>query len=171
MAEQGGGVTRFGRPEIWLAATLLFAGAIIAETAAVAQGASPLTFLESIYKVYRSNGNARGIDTSKSDVIRRHFASPLAKALLKDQVDARKRDEPPLLNGDPFVDAQDWDIANLRIEVTSQDRRHATGVVSFTNANQPRIVTLDLVKTVGDGWRIAEIRAPSGSLKELLKVK
>ena len=31
-------------------------------------------------------------------------------------------------------------------------------------------MTLDLVKT-GDGWRIAEIKAPSGSLKELFKVK
>ena len=164
-------MTRFGRPEIWLAATLLFAGAIIAETAAVAQGASPLTFLESIYKVYRTSGNAKGLDTSKPDVIRRHFTPPLAKAMLKDQVDAKKRDEAPLLNGDPFIDAQDWDIANLRIEVTSLDRRHATGVVSFTNANEPRIVTLELVKTVGDGWRIAEIRAPSGSLKELLKVR
>ena len=164
-------MTRFGRPEIWLAATLLFAGAIIAETAAVAQGASPLTFLESIYKLYRTNSSAKGIDTSKPDVIRRHFAPSLAKAMLKDQVEAKKRDEAPLLNGDPFIDAQDWDIADLKIDVTSLDRRHVTGVVSFTNANEPRIVTLDLVKTVGDGWRIAEIHAPSGSLKELLKVK
>jgi hypothetical protein len=163
-------VTRFGRPEIWLAATLLFAGAVIAQTAATAQGASPLAFLESVYKVYRNNSNAKGIDTSKPDVVRRHFAPPLAKAMLKDRADAKKRDEAPLLNGDPFIDAQDWEIANLRVEVRDASRRKATGVVTFTTAKEPREVTLDLIKT-GDGWRIAEIRAPSGSLRELFKVR
>ncbi len=161
---------RFARPDIWLAAALLLAGAVIAETAALAQGASPLTFLESVYKVYRNNNNAKGIDTSKPEVIRRHFAPPLAKAMLKDQADAKKRSEVPLLNGDPFIDAQDWQIADLKLEVKDASRRNATGVVTFTNFKEPGAVTLDLVKT-GDGWRIAEIRAPSGSLKELLKVK
>ena len=163
-------MTRFGRPEIWLAATLLFAGAVIAQTAATAQGASPLAFLESVYKVYRNNSNAKGIDISKPDVVRRHFAPPLAKAMLKDRADATKRDEAPLLSGDPFIDAQDREIANLKVEVRDASRRKATGVVTFTNAKEPRTVTLDLIKT-GDGWRIAEIRAPSGSLRELFKVR
>jgi hypothetical protein len=164
-------VTRFGRPEIWLAATMLFAAALIAQTAALAQGASPLAFLEQVYKVYRNNSNAKGIDYSKPDNVRRYFAPPLARAILKDRSDARKKDEVPLLNGDPFIDAQDWEIANLRIEMKpGATRRNASGVVTFTNAKQPKTVTLDLVKT-GDGWRIAEITAPSGSLKELFKVK
>lgn len=161
---------RFHRPEILVGLLLLCAGGVIAATAAAAQGASPLTFLESVYKVYRNNNNAKGIDYAKPDMVRRYFAPPLAKAMLKDQADARKRNEVPLLNGDPFIDAQDWEIADLRIEVKHPNRRNATGVVTFTNASEPRAVTLDLVKT-GDGWRIAEIRAPSGSLKELFKVQ
>lgn len=164
-------VTQFGRPEIWLAAILLFAAALIAETAATAQGASPLTFIEQVYKVYRDNNNAKGIDYSKPDNVRRYFAPPLAKAILKDMADARKKDEVPRLNGDPFIDAQDWEIANLKIEMKpGATRRNATGVITFTNSKQPKTVTLDLVKT-GDGWRIAEIKAPSGSLRELYKVK
>ena len=164
-------MTRFGRPEIWLAAGLLLAAALIVQTAALAQGASPLAFLEQVYKVYRNNSNARGIDYSKPDNVRRYFAPPLAKAILKDKADARKKDEVPRLNGDPFIDAQDWEIANLKIEMKpGATRRNATGVVTFTNAKQPQTVTLDLVKT-GDGWRIAEIKAPSGSFKELFKVK
>ena len=159
----------FRKAETWIAALLLCAGAIAA-TAATAQGSSPQAFLESIYKVYRNNSNAKGVDTSKPDVVRRHFATPIAKAMLKDQADARKRDEVPLLNADPFIDAQDWQIANLTIEIKDATRRKATGVVSFTNAREPKTVTLDLIKT-GDGWRIAEIRAPSGSLKELYKIK
>ena len=164
-------MTQFGRPEIWLASIMLFAAALIAETAANAQGASPLAFLEQVYKVYRNNNNAKGIDYSKPDNVRRYFAPPLAKAILKDMADARKKDEVPRLNGDPFIDAQDWEIANLKIDVKpGAPRRNATGVVTFMNMKQPKTVTLDVVKT-GDGWRIAEIKAPSGSLRELYKVK
>lgn len=173
------------RPEMLVAVLLLCAGLVIAATAAVGQGASPHAFLEQIYKVYRNNNSSnisksnsssnntsssKGTDYSRPDVIRRTFAPPLAKAMLKDQADAKKKQEAPRLNGDPLIDAQDWDIANLAIEVHQADRRHATGTVTFTNAREPRTVSLDLIKT-GDGWRIAEIRAPSGSLKELYRVK
>jgi len=161
---------RFHRPEVLVAILMLCAGIVIAGSAAVAQGASPLAFLESVYKVYRNNNNAKGIDTSKPEVIRRYFAPALAKAMIKDMADARKKDEVPLLNGDPFIDAQDWEIANLALDVKSLDRRHATGVVTFTNAKEPRTVALDLIKT-GDGWRVYEIKTPNGSLRELFKVK
>ena len=161
---------RFHRFEVIVALVLLGAGLIVAETAAVAQGASPLTFLEGVYKGYRNNNNAKGIDYSRPEVIRRYFAPPLAKAMLKDFADAKKKDEVPSLNGDPFIDAQDWDIADLKIGMKDASRRKATGVVTFTNAKEPRTLTLDLIKT-GDGWRITEIKAPSGSLRELFKVK
>jgi hypothetical protein len=162
---------RFGRPEIWLAAGLLLAAAAIAETAALAQGASPLTFLEQLYKPYRANKNAKAVDYSKPDTVRRYFGPELAKAMLRDRTDAKKRNEVPLLNGDPFIDAQDWEIADLKIEMQpGTTRRNATGVVTFTNAGEPRAVTVDLIKT-GDGWRIYEINAPSGSLRGLYKLK
>ena len=161
---------RFPRPEILLAVLLFVAGMVIAETAAIAKSASPQAFLEGIYKIYRDSNNGKGIEYNKPDVVRRYFASPLAKAMLKDFADAKKRAEVPALNGDPFIDAQDWEIANLKLEVRDAGPRKATGVVTFSNAKEPRTVTLDLIMT-GDGWRIAEIKAPSGSLKELFKVK
>jgi hypothetical protein len=160
---------RFHRPEVLIAILMLCAGLVIAGSAATAQGASPRAFLESVYKVYGSN-NAKGIDISRPEVIRRHFAPPLAKAMIKDQAEARKRDESPRLSGDPFIDAQDGRIAGLNISMQVAARRNASGVVTFTNAGEPRTVLLDLVKT-GDGWRIAEIKAPSGSLRELFNVK
>lgn len=161
---------RFGRPEIWLAGGLLLAAAAIAETAAVAQGASPLTFLEHLYKPYRNSTNGKGVDYSKPDNVRRYFGPQLAKAMLRDMADSKKRQEVPLLNGDPFIDAQDWEIANLKIEMQpGATRRNATGVVTFTNAGEPHTVTVDLIKT-GDGWRIYEINAPSGSLRGLYKL-
>ncbi len=151
-----------------MALLLLGAALIVAETAAIAQGSSPRPFLEGIYKSYGS-GSTKGIDYSRPEVIRKHFAQPLAKAMVKDFAAAKKRGEVPALDGDPFVDAQDWRIANLQVEVKDASPRRATGVVIFTNAGEARIVTLDLVKTV-NGWRIAEIKAPSGSLRDLYKL-
>jgi hypothetical protein len=46
----------------------------------------------------------------------------------------------------------------------------ATATVSFTNLKKPKTMTLDLIK-VGGAWRIAEIKGPSGSLRDLMKVK
>ena len=113
----------FRKVEAWIAALLLCAGAIVA-TAATAQGSSPHAFLESIYKVYRSS-NAKGIDYDKPDVARRYFTPALATAMIKDRAAAAKKDEVPQLNGDPFVDAQDWEIADLKLEVTSAGRKNA----------------------------------------------
>jgi hypothetical protein len=160
---------KFHRPDVLVAILMLIAGALIATSAAVAQGASPLTFLEAVYKPYRTNNHAKAVDTGKPEVVRRHFAPVLAKAMIKDQIEARKKQDAPLLNADPFVDAQDWQIADLKIEMVNASRRSATAIVTFINASEPRRVTLDLVKT-GDGWRIHEIKAPSGSLRELFKV-
>jgi hypothetical protein len=159
---------RFHRPDILVALVLLCAGVVVAASAALAQGASPHAFLESIYKTYRTS-NAKGVDTARPDVIRRHFAPTLARAIIRDAADARKRDDLPRLNGDPFIDAQDWQIADLRISMQMATRRNASGVVTFTNAGAPRTVLIDLVKT-GDGWRVFEIKAPSGSLRELYNV-
>jgi hypothetical protein len=148
---------------------LLCAGLIVAATAATAQGASPLVFLEGIYKAYRGD-NAKGFDYSRPEVIRRLFAPQLAKAIVKDFAAARKKNEVPALNGDPFIDAQDWEVADLKVEVRDAVSRSATGVVTFTFSGKPRTVTLDLVRT-GKGWRIADISAPSGSLRELYGLK
>jgi hypothetical protein len=76
----------------------------------------------------------------------------------------------PTLDGDPFVDAQDFEIARLRVSTKSTGAAAATATVSFINVKKPRTMTLDLVK-VGGAWRIADIKGPSGSLRDLMKVK
>ncbi len=39
--------------------------------------------------------------------------------MVKDFAAAHKAGEVPMLNGDPFIDAQDWEIANLKTAVKS----------------------------------------------------
>jgi hypothetical protein len=95
-----------------------------------------------------------------------------ADAIVKDR-EADKRGEVPTLDGDPFVDAQDFEIARLRVSTKAVGTEAATATVSFTNLKKPKTtktMTLDLVK-VGGAWRIADIKGPSESLRDLMKVK
>ena len=76
----------------------------------------------------------------------------------------------PKLDGDPFIDAQDWEIANVSVNAWITGANTAMAVATFTNFGKPVRVTLELVSTPS-GWRISEIKAPSGSLRAIFKVK
>jgi uncharacterized protein DUF3828 len=155
-----------------LLANLLAAMAAMAvmTAAATAESASPQAFIDGIYKHYLGK-DSKGLALSNDAVIRRYFAPPLAAAIVKDFAQAHKAGEVPLLNGDPFVDAQDWEISNLKTAVKSTGASTAVATATFVQFMEPRTVTLDLVNTPA-GWRIADIRWPRGSsLRALYKLK
>ena len=134
-----------------------------------AEGTSPRAFVDAIYKPYLAK-KYKGADYSKPANLRRYFEPKLAGAIIADMAAAGKRNEVPTLEGDPFVDAQDWEIADLAIDIKPVGPTKARATVDFTNFRKPKTVTLELVKTAG-GWRIADIMAPSGSMRQLFKVK
>jgi Protein of unknown function (DUF3828) len=142
-------------------------GALPAEAWAQAQTPqetlTPEAFLRGIYTPY-PNQDFKGQPFWQVD---RFFAPDLARAIEADMREAKRRGEVPKLDGDPFVDAQDWDIAKLAISVKTEGPT-ATGLVSFENQGKPTEIKLDLVRT-GMGWRIADIKWPSGTLSELYK--
>jgi Protein of unknown function (DUF3828) len=147
-------------------ALLLYAVLLVAPAfAAPAQSSTPQSFLEAIYKAYLGK-DAPGIAISKPAVVRQYFVPSLAAAMIKDAAAAAKRSEVPELDGDPFVDAQDWDIADLKINVKMDGAAKAVGTVTFTNFREPYTVTLDLVK-IAAGWRIADIKMAKRSLRGL----
>ena len=123
----------------------LFAGS------AGAQQPSAQAFLEAIYKPYLVK-NSPGQNYREAD---RLFAPDLAKAMNIDNAAAAKRGEVPILDGDPFVCAQEWDVSKLAVAVSTAGAK-TTGNVSFDTFGKPRKVTLDLVLTP-NGWRIANI--------------
>jgi Protein of unknown function (DUF3828) len=133
-----------------------------------AEIASPQPFIDGIYKHYLGK-NSKGLALSSDAIIRSYFAAPLADAMVRDFAAARKAGEVPMLNGDPFIDAQDWEIANLKTVVKSTGSNTAVAIATFVIFMEPRTVTLDLVNTPA-GWRIAEIRSASGSLRALYKL-
>ena len=99
----------------------------------------------------------------------RFFEPGLARAMVRDYQLAKSNGVPPILNGDPFVDAQEWEITNLAVRA-AETGEQATGIVSFVNLKQKKTLAVELVKTP-NGWRIADIAGSSGSLRSLYRIR
>ena len=137
--------------------TIALAIAASAVTVTEANAADPAarTFLASIYNAYKGK-NGNGIPLDGEAVIKRYFEPGLAALIIKDQKDAESRGDVPMLDGDPFIDAQDWDIASFDIAVQDTGPNKARGTVKFQNTDKAMTVVLDLVK-LREGWRISDI--------------
>jgi hypothetical protein len=85
-------------------------------------GQSAEAFLHSIYDRYvGAQDKARPIDYSDPRELRYYFEPSLAGIIHQDFIRAKKADEVPTLDADPFIDAQDWDIKSFNIQVTPAD--------------------------------------------------
>lgn len=131
---------------------LTFSG--IAEPLAAAD-ISAHDFVAGIYRTYAGK-NAKGIALDEPRTVRRYFEPALAALILKDQERSRRRNEVGALDFDPFVDAQDWDIAAFDIAASEAGTDKASATVKFTNSGQPSTIILDLVKSKHE-WKIANI--------------
>ena len=121
-------------------------------------------FLQSIYGSY-SGENEGGplLDTAS---LGKYFTPELAALIKADSDQAAARGEVPMMDGDPFIDAQEWKIAGLKIAVEEPKPGFAIGIVTFRNYDRAAEIRLDLLK-LAEGWRIADIHAPSGGLLAL----
>jgi hypothetical protein len=122
---------------------------------ALAAEQSARDFVTAIYDAYKGK-DAKGIVLDNAQAIRRYFAPALATLIIADQNDAAQRNEVGALDGDPFVDAQDWEIAAFDIAVSDAGPGKANATVKFDNAGEPKTVVLDLVK-IANEWRVGEI--------------
>ena len=126
-------------------------------------------FLAAIYANYKGK-DSKGASLGSTAAVNRYFTPALARLIDADSKAAAKRGEVGALGGDPFIDAQDWDIDALTIDVKETAPGKATGTVRFKNLGKDVTIAHDLVK-LKQGWRIDEIRMPSGSLRALFKKK
>jgi hypothetical protein len=131
-----------------LTSTLLPAGLRAAD-------ASAKGFVEAIYKAYKGK-NAKGIPLDGDAVVRRYFEPKLAALIIRDQKDAARHGDVGALDGDPFINAQDWDIKAVDVAMHDETSDKAGATVSFRNLDVMTTVELDLVR-LRDGWRIADI--------------
>jgi hypothetical protein len=141
----------------------------------LARAAEPATsakgFVEKIYSSYvgsPTNG-ANGVQLDKAADVKLYFTPALATLILEDEAAADKRGEPPTLDGDAFIGHQDWDIADMSVDVKEAGAK-ATATVNFTNFGKAEKIVLQLLK-VGENWRIADIQWDSGTLRGLFRKK
>jgi Protein of unknown function (DUF3828) len=128
-------------------------------------GDSPaLTFVKAIYAAYKGK-NTKGIAIDTDAQLRRYFEPSLAALINKDRKDAARHHDVPTLDGDPFIDAQDWEIKSFDVTMNDTGGGNATSTVKFVNAGEPVTITLDLVSVAVTGnsnrnenpWRISDI--------------
>ncbi len=73
----------------------------------------------------------------------------------------------PILDFDPLIDAQDYQIANLNVTTDGVvENSHATVRASFTNSGAQTEVIYDLVWESG-GWRVDNIRTSRWDLRAI----
>jgi hypothetical protein len=150
---------------------LLLAIACIITLAATAfaDEAKPDKFLATIYHHYEGK-NAKGVDIYGKGALSRYFEPSLVTLMAADEAAAAKRGDVPELDGDPFIDAQDWEIIDLKIATQMDGTDKATATVSFRNFKKPHSVSVKLVK-LPVGWRIADVVWADGSLRALYSDK
>jgi len=142
-----------------------------AKTSAAPSGKSAEAFLHSIYDRYVGpQEKVRPIEYSNPRELRYYFEPSLAGIMYKDFIRAKKADDVPTLDADPFIYAQDWEIKSFDIQVTSLDDDHADAVVKFDNTGEHKVLHIQLVRVVGN-WRIHDIDygVGEGTLRGLYK--
>jgi hypothetical protein len=129
-----------------------------------AQEQTAQQFLQSLYGSY--TGENEGGPPLDNASLGTYFTPELAELIKADSDQASARGDVPMMNGDPFIDAQEWKITGLKIVVEEPKPGFAAAVVTFRNYDRAEEIRLDLLKLAG-GWRIADIHAPSGGLRAL----
>jgi hypothetical protein len=149
-----------------LIASILFAlAALIAPPSAADDEAQ--RFIASIYAQYGAP-DTQGVVLDSREALEKYFVTDLAAMIDADGIAAEREDRPPALDGDPFVDAQEWDVKNVAIVVRDDTPEKAVAIVSFFNQGEPRQVELDLLK-LAVGWRIDDIHWREGTLRGLYR--
>lgn len=84
------------------------------------------------------------------------FRSEALNALYDADAENTPEGEMGALDFDPYIDGQDFDLADLVIGEPQQVGDRATVDVTFTNFGEPRHIVYDLVYENG-GWRINDV--------------
>ncbi|MGD0149815.1 MAG: DUF3828 domain-containing protein [Xanthobacteraceae bacterium] len=144
-------------------------GAVCMAAAGRAFAADPgaTAFVTAIYSAYKGK-DAKGVPLENERIIRRYFEATLAAAMANDQKAAARRNEVGLLDFDPFLDAQDWDVGAFDIAVSDAAAGTAKATVKFVNQSEAMTVVLDLVRAKND-WRVYDITWLHDGKKESLR--
>jgi hypothetical protein len=73
----------------------------------------------------------------------------------------------PILDFDPVIGGQDWDLSGLTYaETPGTDPGRTTVTATFQNFGEPRVIALDLVQQDG-AWKVDNIRSAAGDVYDV----
>jgi len=152
---------------------LLLSAASAAVAATASADDAALAFVNAIYDSY-TKPHSDGVLIDSDRKLRRYFEPTLAAAMNKDQQDAARHGDVGKLDGDPFIDAQDWEFKSFDVAMKDTAPGKASATVTFTNLGTPKTIVLDLV-TIKNDWRIYDITwlhdGKPSTLRELFGLK
>lgn len=128
---------------------------------------SPEALVEELYN-QEDKENSPFFQYKNRELVDRFFAKNLADMIWKDAVETR--DEIGALEFDPLYDAQDTEIADLKIGNAETKGDKATVPVTFLNFGEQQTITYLLLKEDGK-WKIEDIKYNEDSLSNLYKKK
>jgi hypothetical protein len=128
---------------------VLAAGLFLALTglAAAQPYDTPQALLEAFYEPYFS-GEFNDDEAQ--------FRSQALQALYDNDAQVTPAGEMGALSFDPYIDGQDFDIADFEIGAPGIAGEYASADVTFTNFGEPRSLTYELVFEDG-GWKIDDV--------------
>jgi hypothetical protein len=114
--------------------------------AAAQNAADPVAFVRAIY---------RGYEQDKPTVwFERPYAPGLKQLVAQDQ--KRAETDGPRIDWDPFINGQDWKIADLAVTLVSRAGDRAVVEARFTNLGHPEDLRYTLVNASGH-WLIGDL--------------
>lgn len=126
--------------------------AVLASPAAAQSFDDPRALVEHVYSSYLA-------DQIPSDYPREQFSPTLRQ--LWDDMEARSEElEMPILDFDPFINGQDFDITDVTVADPLIDGDAATAVVTFRNFGMPQEMRYSLIRDAG-GWKIDDLESLS----------
>ena len=108
---------------------------------------TPRALLEAFYEPYF---------TGEFNDDEAQFRSQALQALYDNDEQVTPAGEMGALSFDPYIDGQDFDIADFAIDATGVAGDYASVDVVFTNFGEPRYLTYELVREDG-GWKINDV--------------
>jgi hypothetical protein len=145
-----------------LLAAVAAALALLTGGAMAASAQTPQQFLRAIYDGYTAPSPVEGQGEEDNVRTRRLFEPDLAELIVADYRKMQDMPGEPVLEFDPFVNAQAIEITgavDIKVtQLTAEEGKpeRATAVVAFTNSGKRERLTYSLVKLDGQ-WKIHDI--------------
>lgn len=126
---------------------------------------SPDGLVEDLYK-QSDNENSPFFQDTKRELVDKYFVKSLADMIWKDSVESK--DEVGALDFDPLYNAQDTEIAELKVGTAEIKAEKATVNVTFLNFGEEQTIKYLLAKENGD-WKIEDIDYGEDTLVKVFK--